>query len=131
MHVLDVFFTIFHSCLILFNLLGWIWKKTLRLNLICILLTAASWLILGIFFGLGYCPFTDWHFNILEKLGYSDLPSSYISFLIDRLTGLQPQQTLVDTFTVGGLAIALAASMYLNIRARIRSRSFKDTGNAN
>ncbi len=103
MKFLDIFFTVFHSLLVLFILFGWIWKKTRRLNLICILLTAASWLFLGIFYGLGYCPLTDWHFNILRRLGYSDLPNSYLSFLFTRLTGMQIDQNLVDAVTLWGL----------------------------
>jgi hypothetical protein len=114
MKFLDLFFTIFHSCLVLFNLFGWIWKLTRRLNLICLLLTAGSWLILGIFYGLGYCPLTDWHFNILRKLGYTDLPDSYLSFLFTRLTGMQIDQSLVDAVTLWGLIIALVISLYLN-----------------
>jgi len=118
MRFLDVFFTVFHTCLVLFILFGWIPGSTRRINLICILLTAGSWLILGIFYGLGYCPFTDWHFNVLERLGYTGLPTSYISFLIIRLTGLRPDQGLVDIATAAGLVIALIFSVYLNIRDR-------------
>jgi hypothetical protein len=116
MKILDIFFTAFHSTLILFILFGWIWKKTRRLNLVCILLTGASWLGLGIFYGLGYCPLTDWHFNILRRLGYSDLPSSYISFLITRLTGMQINQSLVDGVTLWGLVLAMMISIFLNFR---------------
>lgn len=116
MRILDVFFTLFHTCLVLFILGGWIWKKTRRLNLAVILLTALSWLVLGIFYGLGYCPLTDWHFNVLEKLGYEQLPTSYISFLIIRLTGFRPDQELVDVVTAGGLIFALCASLYFNFR---------------
>ena len=116
MKFLDIFFTVFHTCLVLFILFGWIWKKTRKLNLICILLTAASWLFLGIFYGLGYCPLTDWHFNILRKLGYTDLPDSYLSFLFTRLTRLQIEQSLVDAVTMWGLIIALMISLYLNLR---------------
>ena len=116
MKFLDIFFTVFHSLLILFILFGWIWKKTRRLNLICILLTGASWLFLGIFYGLGYCPLTDWHFNILQRLGYSDLPDSYVSFLFTRLTGLQIDQNLVDGVTLWGLVIAMMISIFLNFR---------------
>jgi len=93
-----------------------IWKKTRRLNLILLLTTAASWLILGIFYGLGYCPLTDWHFSILRKLGYTNLPNSYLSFLFTRLTGMQIDQSLVDAVTMWGLIIALAISLYLNFR---------------
>ena len=121
MKFLDIFFTAFHSLLVLFNLFGWIWKRTRRLNLICILLTAASWLGLGIFYGWGYCPLTDWHFNILRRLGYDDLPSSYLSFLFTRLTGLQIDQQLVDGLTLWGLVIALIISIFLNFRNRFKT----------
>jgi len=116
MKLLAIFFTAFHTLLVLFILFGWIWKKTRRLNLVMILLTAASWLGLGIFYGLGYCPLTDWHFNILRKLGYSDLPNSYLSFLFTRLSGLEIDQKLVDTVTLWGLVLALLISVYLNLR---------------
>lgn len=119
MRFLDVFFTVFHTCLILFNLFGWIWKRTMRLNLACILLTAGSWLILGIFYGFGYCPLTEWHFRVLERLGHTDLPTSYISFLVTRLTGFRPDQGLVDGLTAWGLAAALVVSLYMNFRKRI------------
>ena len=118
MKFLDLFFTTFHSLLILFILIGWIWRKTRRLNLICIGLTAASWGLLGIFYGFGYCPLTDWHFNILRKLGHSDLPTSYISFLFTRITGLQVDQGLVDNVTLGGLIMAGIISIFLNFRHR-------------
>jgi hypothetical protein len=114
MKFLDIFFTVFHTLLVLFILFGWIWKKTRHLNLICILLTAASWLLLGIFYGVGYCPLTDWHFTVLDNLGHTQLPSSYITFLVNRLSGFQPEQGLVDFFTAAGLIVALIASVYLN-----------------
>lgn len=129
MKFLDIFFTGFHICLIIFNLFGWIWKKTRRLNLICLLLTASSWLILGIFYGFGYCPLTDWHFNILRKLGYSDLPDSYLSFLLMRLTSLQIDQSLVDSITLWGLIIALIISLYLNFQSWLRSIGKKKNTN--
>jgi len=84
--------------------------------------TAGSWLILGIFYGFGYCPLTDWHFSILEKLGYTNLPDSYLSFLFTRLTGLPVDQGLVDAVTLWGLIIALAISLYLNIRQWFKAR---------
>ena len=116
MRFLDVFFTVFHTLVIFFNLFGWIWKKTRKANLILILLTAGSWLFLGIFYGLGYCPLTEWHFNVLEKLGQTDLPSSYISFLVNRLSGLEPDQGLVDALTGWGLAAAFVASLWVNFK---------------
>ena len=116
MRFLDIFFTVFHTCIVLFNLFGWIWKKTRLVNLITLLVTAGSWGVLGIFYGFGYCPFTDWHFSVLGKLGYTNLPDSYLSFLFTRLTGLPIDQDLVDTVTLWGLIVALAISLFLNIR---------------
>jgi hypothetical protein len=127
MKFLDIFFTVFHTCLVLFNLFGWIWKKTRLLNLITLLVTAGSWSILGIFYGFGYCPLTDWHFSVLEKLGYTNLPDSYLSFLFTRLTGLTIDQSLVDAVTLWGLIVALVISLYLNIRHWIKRGSHNKT----
>ena len=69
--ILDIFFVVFHSSLVLFNLFGWLWRKTRVINLVTLSLTGASWLFLGMIYGSpGYCPLTDWHFNILIKLTY-------------------------------------------------------------
>ena len=114
---LDIFFVFFHTTLIFFNLFGWIWKRIRLLNLITLLLTGASWLILGLIVGtLGYCPLTDWHFSILTKLGKTGLPSSYIKYLADRLTGLDLSPTLVDHFTLYAFLTALGISLILNLR---------------
>jgi len=119
---LNIFFFVFHSTLIIFNLFGWIWKKTRLANLVVILLTAFSWTILGIWYGFGFCPCTDWHWQVREKLGYFDMPSSYTKFLIDSLTGLDVKETLVDTLAVILLALALVASVFTNVRDWKRKR---------
>ena len=120
-NLLDIFFIIFHTSLIIFNLFGWIWKKTQRFNLVTLGITGASWLLLGLLVGsLGYCPLTDWHFSVLNKLGETDLPNSYIKYLADRLTGLDFDQSLVDSVTLYAFLIALAVSLFVNIRSLIR-----------
>jgi len=113
----DIAFVVFHTSLILFNMFGWIWKKTRLANLVVILITFASWFLLGLIVGVpGYCPLTDWHFDILEKLGHTNLPTSYIKYLADRLTGLDFNQKLVDTVTLWGLVAAFAMSLILNTK---------------
>jgi hypothetical protein len=115
--ILDIFFVLFHTSLTLFNLFGWIWKRSRLANLITLALTGASWLFLGMIVGmLGYCPLTDWHFNILYRLGKTDLPVSYIKYLTDRLTGLDVSATLVDKVTLYAFVAALAISLFLNLR---------------
>jgi hypothetical protein len=115
--ILDIFFLIFHTFLIFFNLFGWIWKRTRKLNLITLSLTGASWLFLGLIVGtLGYCPLTDWHFKILEKLGKIDLPYSYTKYLVDRLIGLDINASQVDNVTLYTFLAALVISIVLNLR---------------
>ncbi len=120
---LNVFFIVFHTGWVLFNLLGWIWKKTRRANLVTLLLTGGSWTVLGIWYGFGYCPCTDWHWQVRRQLGDDDLPSSYMTFLIDILTGWTLPADLVNTITLVGFLLALAVSVALNVRDWRRSAS--------
>ena len=124
-HILDIFFVVFHSSLIIFNLFGWIWKRTRIINLVTLLLTGASWLFLGWLVRMpGYCPFTDWHFRILEKLGKTDLPDSYIKYLADRITGLDFNAKLIDKVTLYTFLAALVISICLNVRDFTRRKKF-------
>lgn len=119
----DILFVVFHTSLILFNVFGWIWKETRPFNLVTILVTFGSWFLIGLIVGqLGYCPSTDWHFSILRELGHTGLPTSYIKYLADRLTGLDFSQKLVDDFTLWGLLAAFIISALLNIRDYRRKR---------
>ena len=121
--LLDIFFVVFHSSLILFNLFGWIWRKTRIYNLVTLSLTGCSWLFLGLIYGnLGYCPLTDWHFSILGKLGKSDLPDSYVKYLFDRITGLNINASLVDQVTLYAFLIALVFSVFLNFKDFLNAR---------
>jgi len=113
---LDKFFFIFHSTLIVFILIGWIWRKTRVANLVVVLLTAFSWTILGIWYGFGFCPSTEWHWQVRVKLGHYDMPSSYTKFLVDSLTGLNVSEKLVDIFAVLFLTLALLASVVTNVK---------------
>lgn len=113
---LDIFFYVFHTLLILFNLFAWIWRKTRRINLITLILTGLSWTLLGIWYGFGYCPCTDWHWQVRMQLGHYDMPVSYITFLIKSLTGIDLNARLVDIFTLLFFLLALGVSAFLNIR---------------
>ena len=122
-HVLDWFFMIIHPALILFNITGWIWKKTRKANLILLLITGGSWLILGIWYGIGYCPLTDWHFGVLRKLTTEDLPHSYIKYLADRMTGWKLDETLINYLTASFYFLALICSLIINIRTRFKMKT--------
>jgi hypothetical protein len=122
-HIIDYFFVVFHSSLILFNLFGWIWRRTRIYNLIILLLTGASWLFLGLIVGtLGYCPLTDWHFRILDKLGVTGLPNSYVKYLTDRTLGLNMEASVIDKITLTAFLLALAFSLFFNVRDLMKGK---------
>ncbi len=114
LYILDIFFTLLHLTIIGFNLLGWIWKSTRKLHFYCILITSFSWLILGIWFGLGYCPVTDWQWQVKTKLGEQNLPDSFIKYLADKYTGDSISSSLIDYATALSFAIAAFLSVYFN-----------------
>ena len=114
LHFLNIFFFVFHTSLILFNLFGWLFRKTRKLHFYSLLLMLFSWIILGFWKGFGYCFLTDWHYSIMRELGERDLPSSYISLLVQKLSGWLPDKLLVDLVTVSLTAVALACSVYVN-----------------
>lgn len=124
---LDIFFFVFHTCIILFNLTGWIWRKTRILHLILLLSTVFSWFVLGIWYGFGYCPCTDWHWQVRDIIGYSDPPASYIQFLLYELTPIRLPDRTVDIVVViclivpGLLSISLIARRITKKRKRLGS----------
>jgi hypothetical protein len=113
---LDYFFAVFHGSLSLFILTGWFWSKTRRCHLFATSLTVLSWFGLGAFYGWGYCPSTDWHWEVKRRLGETDLPHSYVKYYLDRLSGFAWDPFAVDAMVlILGLG-ALALSIWLNWR---------------
>jgi hypothetical protein len=115
---LNYFFFFFHTVFTLFNLLGWMFRKTRKWNLVTLLLTAFSWFILGIWYGWGYCLCTDWHWQVREHMGYHDQRRSYIQFLLLKLTGRDFNEQLIENITLIAFLASLIMSIWLNIRDR-------------
>ena len=115
---LDYFFLVFHTLLICFNLFAWIWKPLRKWHLATITMTLASWVILGFWYGWGYCPLTDWHWQVLRNLGENELPNSYIGYILERLVGLQFQAGTVDLFTLVFALLAFFISIKVNFFAK-------------
>lgn len=113
---LDHAFLVAHTALIFFNLFGWAWRKTLRLNLISIFLTAGSWVAFAPWYGLGYCPCTDWHWQVKWSLGQTDLPNNYLTYLFDAWTGIAVSDEFAFRLAWGALLPALALSIWLNLK---------------
>ena len=117
---LNAGFFVLHTAWIVITCLGWMWRRTRPWQLAAVLLTVLSWVGLGVWYGWGYCPFTDWHWNVRARLGYHD-PPSYVQLLIRELTGSDIGATAADTLAVGALGVAALLGVALTIRARIRA----------
>lgn len=113
---LNYFFVIFHGSLVLFNITGWAFQKTRRIHLITISLTILSWVGLGLIYGWGYCPCTDWHWDVKRHLGERNLPSSYIKYYADYLTGTNWDPLIIDLGTAAIGISAFLLSVYFNLR---------------
>ncbi|OHD12670.1 MAG: hypothetical protein A2Y41_14295 [Spirochaetes bacterium GWB1_36_13] len=126
LYFLDIFFTFFHTAVVLFNLFGWLWKKTRKYHLILVFLTLFSWFFLGIWYGFGYCFCTDWHWQVREAMGYKDMPYSYIQFLAERLTGILPPLEITEQFTLIFFLAAVILSIVFNFLDWKKSKRLKD-----
>jgi len=114
LQLLDGILTLVHVVIIGFNLLGWIWPATRKAHFICVLATAASWFLLGIWFGMGYCPVTDWQWRVKEQLGEHNLPASFIKYYADKIAGTDISSSFIDMVTVSCFAVATFLSVYVN-----------------
>lgn len=118
--VLHLFLMVFHGGWTLFNALGWMAPRWRRYHLVCILLTAFAWLGLGLWYGIGYCPLTDWHWQLLRNMGVRDLPPGFIEYFLEVVFGRRLRPALVHEVTAWWFGLALLASIGLNIRDSFR-----------
>lgn len=119
LHLLDYFFTIFHIAFVLFILSGWAYKQTRKAHLTAMLLTMISWLLLGLYTGhLGYCPLTDWHWDIKRALGEVNLPSSFIEYIVEEILRINFSKNIINAVTGFGLIFGFVMSTLTSVRKR-------------
>lgn len=119
--LLDAGFVALHAAVVGFNMLGWAWRRTRRLHLLSIGGTLLFWFGAGMFYGWGYCPLTDWHWDVKRALGETGLPASWIKYHLDAVTGIDWNAALVDAVVMGSALAALALTVTMNMRDRRRS----------
>lgn len=123
--LLDILLMLTHFVLIGFNLFGWIWKRTRKWHLITVAATAFSWFVLGIWFGWGYCPITDWEWTVKEKSGETNLPNSFIKYYADKITGGDIDTSLVNDATLTIFLLIIVITVYLNFFNKRKIPSLK------
>jgi hypothetical protein len=127
----DIFFLVFHTGFMVWNVTAWIGRKTRPWHLLTLGLTALSWFGLGLFYGWGYCPCTDWHWQIRRALGDTDLPSSYTQFLAQELTGFTFSRTVSDVIGIVGIAVPGLLTVALMLRDKVREETRQESAESN
>jgi hypothetical protein len=80
-------------------------------------------LLLGIWFGLGYCPVTDWQWDVKTKLGETNLPNSFIKYYADKIAGKPVSSSVIDLVTAISFAVAAILSVYVNFFNRAKNKA--------
>ncbi|MHA4842594.1 DUF2784 domain-containing protein [Flavitalea antarctica] len=111
---LDVMYTIVHIIIIIFNLTGWIFSRTRKWHLVLIAITCFCWLVAGIWYGFGYCPVTDWQWSVKTKLGESNLPDSFITYLVNNLLGAHVPEPFILNATALSFLLVVLITIYVN-----------------
>ena len=109
--IADIVLFSIHMIVLLGNVLGWIWPKTRQAHRVLILLTLASWFILGIWKGWGYFVLTDWEWDIKRMLGEKGLPHSFTAYLANNILGLGIGRKDIDLITVLGLIVGILGAI--------------------
>lgn len=109
---LDIFFFIFHISIIFLNIIAPFFRKLRNLAMITQVLTLMSWFGLGLFYGIGYCPITDLHWLIKGKLGQTNLPHSFIEYLINSITCFDLSPGIINIITI----ICFFSATFYNIK---------------
>ena len=122
LNILNLGFFVFHTLWIVFNCVGWAWRGTRRWQLLTLTLTTLSWFGLGIWYGWGYCPCTDWHWQVRARLGYDD-PPSYVQLVLGDFAGIALSPDVADSLALGMLILAGVLSIVLNVRDLRREKN--------
>lgn len=99
LRILATLLNIFHISLVSFILIGWIFPGIRKTHLAIVALTGISWMIFSSVNVYGDCIITEWHWQILSRLGKTDLPETYTQYLFERITGILVMKGTALTIT--------------------------------
>lgn len=88
-----------HFFVIIIILFGWTFRSTRLWSRWVVYLTVFFWVAVGLAIGdPGYCPLTEWMWDIKRELGEKDLPHSFITYAL-RQYGFTPIEWKVELFS--------------------------------
>jgi hypothetical protein len=114
-----------HILLMLFILFAWYSSRLRLVHIIVSILTGLSWMLFVQSKGFGYCILTDLHWQILRKLGETNLPETYLQYLYEKLTGLSLQKKTGYFITLSFLLFSIGVSTTLFFRKNLKANKIK------
>lgn len=110
---LDYALNILHFTLVCFVVFGAFFKKLVPVHFPVLLIIWLSWCALGYYLdALGYCPLTDWHWQVKYRQGQVNLPPSYIEYCYGKITGQDVDNALISNITAGVMLVVTIFSGY-------------------
>ena len=94
-------------------------------------LTAFCWFAMGPLMGydVGYCPLTDWHWQVKEARGAKDLPATYIDYLL-RKFGVGADPAVIDFVVGAGFAAVVVVAAWMWWREKTQQHHARAGGHA-
>jgi hypothetical protein len=122
LHLADIALYVIHLSIIVYSLIGWAWPRGRRAHLIFLGVIFACWFGIGLAlgYGFGYCPLTDWHWQLKTQLGasYAALPNSFIKHVWDGALLWPISARAADILTFVAFFASVAITIYLNFIKR-------------
>ena len=107
---LDYILTFLHASLVIFAITGWAFDSTRKFHFWTVLCILFAWLVIGYWLGTtGYCPITDFHWDLKRALGEVNLPNSFIKYMLDWLFQYDFNRHEVDRLT--GIVMVLVVTI--------------------
>ena len=122
LQLLNIVVGVVHVLLIVACLIGWIFPRTRKAHLVLMGVVLGCWFLLGLQYDIGYCPLTDWHWQVKEKLGEGPLPNSFIKYLWDHIFTTSISPKAADILTFGAFFVSLIPALYLNWAGKAKQK---------
>ena len=117
--ILSIFFHATHSGLVLFMLFGLFFSKLIKFHFFFVIVIWISWLAIGSYYGvIGYCPLTEWHWQVLVEMGEVNLPPSYIEYVYTKITGQDVNNNLMSDIIAAVMIVITLVSGFRFFRLR-------------
>ncbi len=95
--LLDWFLNILHFAIVFMLCFGWLTNITRKFHRLLLCVVTLCWLAIGPLIGksIGYCPVTDWAWQVRTLRGETELEYGYINYLTEKL-GLHMSNSTTD-----------------------------------